>query len=89
MKNLLFCLFLLTSASAFAPVNAQQPQKPVYTEHSTNKAGVVFTRVVNTTPRVITCWIRDEYTYTAFIVPANKTSLWYPIYGKYNWFCEL
>lgn len=81
---LLFCASVVSTATS----TAQQPRQPVYEEKAVNKNGVVFVRIVNTTPYAISCWLRDQYNFTAFVVVDNNTSLWYPVYGQYAWYCE-
>lgn len=83
MKSLLFGLFVMLMC--FASV-AQTP--PVYHEQAVNNHGVVYMRIVNTTPRAVSCWLEDQQTFNSFVVLGNRTSLWYPVYGQYVWYCE-
>jgi hypothetical protein len=82
MKTLLIAVFLFFALTA----SANTP--PVYQENAIANNGVSVIRLVNTTPYAVSCWLRDEYTFTSFVVPGQRVSLWYPIYGYYEWYCE-
>ncbi len=82
MKSIIFGIMVFLACFSTAA------QTPVYVETAVNGNGVVFARVVNATPYIKSCYISDQVNFTSFIVPANRYSLWYPVYGVYEWYCE-
>lgn len=80
MRALIVALLLmLTPISASATV--QQ-------EVATNNFGQPFIRLHNYYPVAVSCYYRDAYNYYTFIIPAQTTTVWQPIYGQYQWRCS-
>jgi len=79
MKKLLLVLLLMFATVADAQVGPQMGQ---------NAYGQPIVRITNTLPRPVSCFIRDQYNYYTFVVPPRSVSLWYPIYGPWQWSCS-
>ena len=78
MRSLLFALLLVCS-TAVAQVVQQQ---------AVNDQGQSFFRLHNNTSNYISCYYRDTYNYITFTVAPRAISLWYPVYGYYEWECR-
>ncbi len=78
MKNLLLTLLLISTA-AFAQITPQT---------ATNDQGAPFLRLFNNTSVYTSCYLRDEYNYFTFVIAPQTFSLWYPVYGYYEWQCR-
>ena len=81
MRNLLLTL-LLISAASFAQID------PIVAQTATNDAGMPFLRLHNNTLIYTSCYLRDEYNFFTFVIPPQTVSLWYPVYGYYEWQCQ-
>ena len=81
MKTLLLALLLISSAS-FAQVVAIIP------ETALNDTGAPFLRLHNNTFSYVSCYYKDEYNFFTFVLAPQTASLWYPVYGYYEWRCE-
>ena len=83
MKYLIIGAFVLLAT--FSTV-AQTPT--IYVEHTTNNNGVTFMKIVNPTPYMYGCWIRDQHNFVSISMPPDTYSQWYPVYGNTEWYCE-
>ncbi len=79
MKSLFLTLLLLVSAASFAQV---------IQETATNDVGQPFIRMYNNTPSWASCYYRDNYNYFTFVIAPQTYSMWYPVYGYYEWQCQ-
>ena len=78
MKSLFLALLLLISSAVFAQV---------VQETAMNNAGQPFIRLHNNTPSWASCYYRDTYNYFTFVIAPQTYSMWYPVYGYYEWQC--
>ncbi len=78
MRSLLLALLLVCTA-AVAQIVPQQAQ---------NNEGQSFFRLHNNTSAYTSCYYRDTYNYVTFTITPFSTSLWYPVYGYYEWGCR-
>jgi len=80
LKNII--LALLLAIVVFIPASAQ-----VSSQQAVNSIGQPFIRIYNMTPRYVSCYYRDQFNYFTFVISPNSYSMWYPIYGQYEWRC--
>ena len=78
MRSLLLALLLVCTA-AVAQVQQQQAQ---------NNQGQSFLRLHNNSSYWTNCYYRDQFNYVTFNIAPYSTSLWYPVYGQYEWRCR-
>jgi hypothetical protein len=79
MKAVLLSLFLL-----LFPVAVSQAQNGPY---PINHPSGPFVAIVNPTGIPASCFLRDRYNFFTFALYPGYTSMWYPIYGQYEWRC--
>jgi hypothetical protein len=83
MKKIAY--IFLTIMLVLLPVmaNAQLVPQTTY-----NNQGQLFFRVINNTQYYYSCFYRDAYNYFTFSLAPGYTSMWYPVYGQYEWRCN-
>lgn len=78
MRAILLALLLLISPAAMGQV----PQTNM------NSNGQMIFRIANPTHYYMSCFYRDQYNYFTFSVAPRSYSMWYPVYGQYQWGCN-
>lgn len=83
MKKL--SILLLTLFLSLIPVAVHGQ---VFPQTSYNNQGQLFFRVFNNTGYYYSCFYRDPYNYFTFSLAPGSYSMWYPVYGQYQWHCS-
>lgn len=78
-KIILFLLLMLIPSIADAQVTPQFTRA---------QNGMPLVRFVNTGPKWLSCYYRDQVNYYTFTLGPRQMSFWYPIYGQYSWQCR-
>jgi hypothetical protein len=81
MKTLI--LSTLLTLLLFIPTASAQ----VMPEQRNNNGQTIF-RVVNNTNYYTNCFYRDQANYFTFSVSPRSSSMWYPVFGQYQWGCK-
>jgi hypothetical protein len=79
MRAILLTLLLLFSSTASAAVVEQVTR---------NNSGQPVIRILNQTPYYMNCYYRDQYNYYTFTLAPWTSSMWFMIYGQYQWQCR-
>ena len=79
MKTILLVMLLLFST----PVLSQAVEQTMM-----GNTGRALFRVANNTPFFINCFYRDDANYFTFSLAPHTYSMWYPIFGRYQWRCQ-
>ena len=53
-----------------------------------NGNGVMLIRLHNLSEYPVHCQLSDEYSFHSFAVMGLGASMWYPVYGRFEWRCE-
>jgi len=78
MRAFLLTILLLVTSVVSAQVVPQTAQ---------NNNGQPFIRLYNNTAVYTSCYYKDNFSYYTFVLAPQQVSMWYPVYGYYQWQC--
>lgn len=77
-------LWLLALMFAAVVASAQ-----VAVQEDITSTGQHVVRFHNNTNHFVSCVYKDKYNYYTFNLAPQRVSMWYPVYGKYQWRCSV
>ena len=85
---LLICAVVFAAGAQISQQNTIEEIPPAVYDERLVRNGVMFIRIVNTTPYDIGCSLQDEYTFHTYTIHANTYGLWHKVYGRFQWQCD-
>ena len=83
MKKLLITLVTLMMVT-FSSI----AQTPAIFDERVVQNGNMFVRIINSAEYTVGCSLEDEHSFHTFYIHSGNASMWYRVYGKFDWYCE-